>query len=282
MLIVTDPLSLQRQCRDWIMAGETIALVPTMGYLHSGHESLIQKGRESASKLVVSIFVNPTQFGPGEDLAAYPRSPEEDAAKIRARGADVLFLPEPSAMYPEGHATVVETPALAAGLCGVSRPIPLRGVCTVVAKLLLLTGAHVAVFGEKDRQQLTIIRRMAKDLFIPTEIVGMPTVREPDGLALSSRNAYLTPSERAEAPQFAEGLRLAVAAAKAGERSIAVLAGKVRAHWAAHLPAGREDYLEFVHPESLAPLERIDGPFVLAAAVFLGRARLIDNLSTTP
>lgn len=282
MLHLTDPLALQRLCREWEAAGETIALVPTMGYLHAGHESLIQKGRETASKLVVTIFVNPTQFAPNEDLDAYPRSPEEDAARILARGADVLFMPEPEAMYPKGHATIVETPALAAGLCGVSRPTHFRGVCTVVAKLLLLSRAHYAIFGEKDRQQLAIIRRMAKDLFIPVEIMGLPTMREADGLAMSSRNAYLTPQERAEAPQFAEGLRQAVAAGLTGETSPTALAALVRAHWAAHLPAGREDYLAFVDPDSLAPLERITGPFVVAAAMRLGKTRLIDNFLITP
>ncbi len=282
MLTITDPHALQRLCRDWEAEGRTIALVPTMGYLHAGHESLIRKGRELADKLVVSVFVNPTQFGPTEDLAAYPRSPEQDAAVIDAQGADVLFMPEPAAMYPAGHATQVETPALAAGLCGVSRPIHFRGVCTVVAKLLLLSRATHAVFGEKDRQQLAIIRRMAKDLFIPVHIVGMPTVREADGLAMSSRNAYLTPEERAQAPNFAAGLRKAAEAAVSGETSPAALAALTRAYWAAHLPAGREDYLEFVHPDSLAPLERIAGPFVVAAAMHMGKARLIDNLLITP
>ena len=282
MLTVTDPLALQRLCIQWETEGKYIALVPTMGFLHAGHESLIRKGRELADKLIVSVFVNPTQFGPNEDLEAYPRSPEKDAAIIEAAGADVLFMPEPAAMYPEGHATQVETPSLAAGLCGITRPVHFRGVCTVVAKLLLLSRAHFAVFGEKDRQQLAIIRRMAKDLFIPVEIVGMPTVREADGLALSSRNAYLTSEERVHAPSFAAGLRKAVAAVRAGETSVPALAEVIRAHWAEYLPAGREDYLAFVHPDTLSPLDRITGPFVVAAAMYLGKARLIDNMLSTP
>ena len=282
MLTVTDPLALQRLCIQWETEGKNIALVPTMGFLHAGHESLIRKGRELADKLIVSVFVNPTQFGPNEDLEAYPRSPEKDAAIIEAAGADVLFMPEPAAMYPEGHATQVETPSLAAGLCGITRPVHFRGVCTVVAKLLLLSRAHFAVFGEKDRQQLAIIRRMAKDLFIPVEIVGMPTVREADGLAMSSRNAYLTSEERVHAPSFAAGLRKAVAAVRAGETSVPALAEVIRAHWAEYLPAGREDYLAFVHPDTLSPLDRITGPFVVAAAMYLGKARLIDNMLSTP
>ncbi len=282
MLIITDPHELQRLCLEWEGAGERIALVPTMGYLHNGHLSLIRKGRDLGHKLVVSIFVNPTQFGPGEDLNAYPRDPEGDAAKVRALGTDVLFCPTPESMYPEGHDTGIETPSLSSGLCGVARPTHFRGVCTVVNKLFMLARPRFAVFGEKDRQQLTVIRRMAKDLFIPVEVVGGPTVREADGLAMSSRNAYLTPEERAQAPQLAAGLRKAEAAIQAGERSIAALAGLVRAHWAVHLPAGREGYLAFVHPETLVPLERVNGPVVVAAAVRLGKARLIDNFLITP
>ena len=278
MQIFTDPQALAAQCRAWHAAGDDIALVPTMGYYHAGHEDLMTCARGLAKRLVVSLFVNPTQFGPNEDLAAYPRDAERDSAIAAAHGADALFMPEPGAMYTPDHATWVEVPALAKGLCGASRPIHFRGVCTVVLKLLLLTGADVAVFGEKDWQQQAIIRRMVRDLNVPVRIVARPTTREADGLAMSSRNVYLTPEERAVAPQIRAALLAAREAAADGETDVARLRELVLRHWREHLPGGEVDYLEIVHPESLEPLESADGPALMACAVRLGKARLIDNI----
>lgn len=249
-----------------------------MGYLHAGHESLIKKARRDGDKVIVSVFVNPSQFGPNEDLAAYPRDFEHDAATAERLGADILFAPEPSAMYDPGHATWVEVPEMANTMCGLSRPVHFRGVCTVVAKLFMLTLPTFAYFGQKDWQQLAILRRMARDLNIPVTLVGCPTVREESGLALSSRNAYLTPEEHAAAPHLQAGLQLAKRLADSGETDPAKLDAAVRAYWAENMPMGDVDYLVFVHPDTLADLAAIDGPAMTAAAVRLGKARLIDNL----
>ena len=278
MQIFADPQALAAQCRAWHGAGEDIALVPTMGYYHKGHEDLMAHARGLARRLVVSLFVNPAQFGPNEDLAAYPRNAGRDSAIAEAHGADALFMPDPEAMYAEDHASWVEVPSLAKGLCGASRPIHFRGVCTVVLKLFLLSGADVAVFGEKDWQQQAIIRRMVRDLNVPTRIVTRPTTREPDGLAMSSRNVYLTPAERAMAPQIRKALLLAREAVAAGESNPARLRELVLHHWAEQLPLAETDYLEIVHPESLEPLAKVDGPALMACAVKLGKARLIDNI----
>ncbi|MBD5626913.1 MAG: pantoate--beta-alanine ligase [Desulfovibrio sp.] len=278
MQIFTDPQALAAQCRAWHAEGDDIALVPTMGYYHAGHEDLMAYARGLARRLVVSLFVNPAQFGPNEDLAAYPRDAARDTAIAASHGADALFMPEPSAMYAPDHATWVEVPELAKGLCGVDRPIHFRGVCTVVLKLFLLTGADVAVFGEKDWQQQAIIRRMVRDLNVPTRIEARPTTREADGLAMSSRNVYLTPEERAAAPQIRAALLEAREAAAAGETDVARLRELVLARWREKMPAGKPDYLEIVHPESLEPLESVDGPALMACAVKLGKARLIDNI----
>ena len=278
MQIFDKAEDLAAQCRAWHAAGEDIALVPTMGYYHAGHEDLIAHGRGLARRLVVSLFVNPAQFGPGEDLAAYPRDIERDAAIAERLGADALFTPEPAAMYADDHATWVEVPDLAAGLCGRSRPGHFRGVCTVVLKLFNITGADHAVFGLKDWQQQAIIRRMARDLNLPVRIVSRPIVREPDGLALSSRNVYLTPEERAQAPQIRQALLAARSLAKAGERDAGALRRAALEHLERHLPLGRPDYLEIVHPDSLKPLESLDDAALMACAVQLGKARLIDNI----
>lgn len=278
MQIFTNPGQLSAQCDQWHKNGETIALVPTMGYYHKGHEALMDYGRSRGNRLVVSLFVNPAQFGPGEDLEAYPRDLERDSAIAEAHGADVLFTPGPEDMYAPDHAAWVETPDLARGLCGLSRPVHFRGVCTVVLKLLLISRADVAVFGQKDWQQQAIIRRMARDLNVPTEIVARPTVREEDGLALSSRNVYLRPEERAQAPEIRRGLECARKLAQEGEKRAGCLKTAVLARWAEKLPLGRLDYLEIVHPENLEPLDEIEGPALMACAARLGKARLIDNI----
>jgi pantoate--beta-alanine ligase len=248
-----------------------------MGYLHAGHASLMGLARARAEKVVASVFVNPTQFGPGEDLAAYPRDLEHDAAVAEEAGVDVLFAPPAEAMYVPEAATWVEVPELSRHLCGASRPIHFRGVCTIVAKLFLLTTPSLAVFGEKDWQQLAVIRRMTADLGFPVQIIGAPIVREADGLARSSRNVNLTPTERAEAVHLNKGLSLAAARAAAGERDAGRILAEVRAYFGTHIPSGTVDYLECVQPEVISPLTRLDGPALFATAVQFSRARLIDN-----
>lgn len=282
MEILTNPYDLQARAKEWRCSGLRTALVPTMGYFHEGHLTLMDHGRKNADRLMVSLFVNPTQFGPGEDLDTYPRNAERDEALAREHGVDVLFTPTRDSMYAPDHDTWVEVPSLAAGLCGVSRPTFFRGVATVVTKLLILAMPDIAMFGEKDYQQLTLIKRMVRDLMLPTEIVGMPIVREADGLALSSRNAYLTETERAQAPQLYKGLAAARDRVAAGERDITVIRQYVESYYAKNLPLGELDYLEFVDPESLVPMTRADGPCRVAVALRLGKARLIDNLRIDP
>jgi pantoate--beta-alanine ligase len=278
MRILKDPKEFQELCLEWRAEARPLALVPTMGAYHAGHESLMYAARAAGARVLVSLFVNPTQFGPGEDLVAYPRDQERDAELARTAGAEALFMPDPHSMYEEDHATWVDVPALAQTLCGLSRPEHFRGVCTVVLKLLLLSRAQLAFFGEKDWQQLAVIRRMVRDLNVPVEIRSCPVVREADGLALSSRNVYLAPEERAQAPQIQAGLRQARELARQGERSARVLCAAVREHWAERLPAGREEYLKLVHPHSLEDMDIIGEAALMACAVRLGKARLIDNI----
>ena len=228
MQIIHSPEALHSVCAEWRRQGLKTALVPTMGYYHAGHASLISYARSVADKVIVSLFVNPTQFGPNEDLEAYPRDFEKDSALVRELGGDVLYAPEPENMYAPDHATWVEVPALANTLCGLSRPIHFRGVCTVVLKLFMLAQPSLAVFGEKDWQQLAIIKKMVSDLNVPVEVVGRPIVREADGLALSSRNVYLTPEERAQAPQIRKSLEMAAGLA-AGRGGFTVTLGAVAA-----------------------------------------------------
>lgn len=278
MRIVTDPGQFQVLCHQDRCSGLTTALVPTMGYFHAGHLSLMDHARSKAERVYVSLFVNPTQFGPGEDLEAYPRDFDRDASLAEAHGVDMLFAPDPVAVYPPGHATLVKVPALAEHLCGRSRPVHFQGVATVVAKLLILAQPSLAVFGQKDWQQLALIRRMARDLFLPTEIVGRPIVREPDGLAMSSRNVYLSPEERAQAPQIRAGLLLVRESYAAGERDPDALRQVLARHLAERLPLGEPDYLEFVDRDGIQPVPAADDRTLAAAAVRLGRARLIDNI----
>lgn len=282
MQILTDPNALASQCRLWHKEGNTISLVPTMGYYHAGHENLMHEGRKLGDKMVVSLFVNPAQFGPGEDLAAYPRDLERDSAIAEKCGADILFAPEAGALYRPDHATWVEVQDLAKGLCGKSRPVHFRGVCTIVLKLFMLTGADVAVFGRKDWQQQAIIARMVRDLNIPIEIVALPTTREADGLAMSSRNVYLTLEERAAAPAIRKGLLHAAKLVANGEKNGENLRRQILDYWSREFPEGRLDYLSLVDPVSLEPLETIDGPALLACAMHLGAARLIDNILLNP
>lgn len=270
---------LKSLCREWQRQGLRVGLVPTMGFFHAGHASLMRLARPRVDRLVVSLFVNPSQFGPQEDLAAYPRSPERDEAVAAENGADLLYRPAPESMYPPGYDTWVEVPGLAARLCGLSRPTHFRGVCTVVLKLLNLTRPDLAVFGEKDWQQLAVIRRMVRDLNLDVEVLGGPIVREADGLALSSRNSYLTPEERAAAPRFNAGLREGARLYAAGERDPEALRQAILAYWAGNFPQGRVDYLELADGESLERVSRADAQTRALAAMYLGKTRLIDNIS---
>ena len=262
-------------------AGRTVGLVPTMGYLHDGHLSLVRAASEECDVVVVTIFVNPLQFAPGEDLDTYPRDPEGDAEKASSAGATVLFGPSLDEMYPEGRDAVltgVEVPALSSVMEGVSRRTHFGGVCTVVAKLFNIVGPCRAYFGEKDFQQLAIVRRMAEDLSFPVQVVGCPIVRESDGLAMSSRNVYLTDDERAVAPVLQRALRLGAAAVRTGTTN----ADEVRTVMRAELetaPLGEVDYVEVADPRTLQPLRHADERSRLFAAVRFGRARLIDNVS---
>ena len=278
MQIITDPRAFQDACLELGQKGLSSALVPTMGALHEGHKSLMNAGRKLADTLVVSIFVNPTQFGPNEDFNSYPRNFSHDCEIARACGADILFAPESAAMYAPDHATWVEVPSLADTLCGASRPGHFRGVCTVVLKLFNLARPTIALFGEKDRQQLCIIKKMAADLDLTLEVRGCPTVREADGLALSSRNQYLSAEERRQAVHIIKGLHLAEGLRRKGETSSTVLETAVRAYWRVHIPGGVVDYLDFVHPSSLARLSVLGDSAIAAAAVKFSRARLIDNI----
>ena len=278
MQVVSSPQELAEICAEWHKQGQKIALVPTMGYCHAGHEALMSRGREQADRLVVSIFVNPSQFGPNEDLSRYPRDMERDLAIASAHGADLVFTPEASDMFPEGYATWVELSGMAGTLCGLSRPVHFRGVCTVVLKLFLLTMADFAFFGEKDWQQQAILRRMAKDLNLSVKVEACPTVREADGLALSSRNVYLSDDERKQAPGIRRALLSARDKVQRGEKNASMLVNAVLDDWKESMPNAVPDYVSVVDPETLAPVEQLDGPALMACAVKLGNARLIDNI----
>jgi pantoate--beta-alanine ligase len=258
--------------------GKRLAFVPTMGFLHEGHLSLMREGRRRAELVAVSIFVNPTQFGPREDLSRYPRDLQGDAEKCESAGVGMLFAPPADAMYPEGFQTFVEVTEVSRGLCGEKRPGHFRGVATVVAKLFNIVRPDVAVFGEKDYQQLQVIKALNRDLCFGIEIVGAPTVREPDGLAMSSRNSYLSPSERAQALSLSRGLREAQQLARSGVLEARELVRAVRRELEA---AGvREDYVEVVDASTLEPLARCEPgrPARALVAAYVGQTRLIDNV----
>ncbi len=281
MEVVRETAVLRRILGGWRRAGAKVALVPTMGALHEGHLALVRHGREIAGRLVVSIFVNPAQFAPGEDFERYPRDEAGDLTRLEALGVDLAYLPDIGAMYAADHATWVVVEGPARGLCAEARPHFFRGVATVVAKLFNRVQPDLAIFGEKDYQQLLVVRRMVRDLDMPVEIVGHPTVREPDGLAMSSRNAYLSPEERRVAPELHRVLR-DTAEALADGRPAAPLLAAARARL---LAAGftAVDYLEMRDAESLEPLEAVGTcPARLLAAARLGATRLIDNLAVAP
>ncbi|MDQ1343051.1 MAG: Pantothenate synthetase [Pseudomonadota bacterium] len=278
MQTITRIADMRALVRDWRFAREGIAFVPTMGNLHAGHASLIGAAHLHGRRVVASVFVNPLQFGPNEDYAAYPRTPDEDAALLEAQGVDVLFLPTVDEMYPQGVAgsTIVDVPELSGILCGAVRPGHFQGVATVVVKLLNLVQPDVGIFGEKDYQQLTIIRRSIEDLCLPVRIVGAPTVRADDGLALSSRNRYLNPQERAIAPEVYRALDRARRRLESGDSDVA---GIEREGLAALVKAGfRPDYFEVRMAGTLAKPHGQNVDVVVLTAARLGRARLIDNV----
>jgi pantoate--beta-alanine ligase len=280
--LIKTPAEMRARADAWRAAGKRIAFVPTMGYLHQGHVSLLEEGRRRGDVLVLSIFVNPTQFGPKEDLSRYPRDLDGDLAKAERAGVDAAYVPDAAAMYPPGYQTFVEVEELQKGLCGASRPGHFRGVATVVLKLFHAVQPHVALFGRKDYQQLQVLSRMARDLDLGVEVVGLPIVREADGLAMSSRNAYLSGDERLRALALSRALLAARETFEQGERDAARLVDCARA--TLHLTPGvRLDYLELRDAESLEELHgRVTRPAVMALAAFVGTTRLIDNQRLDP
>ncbi|MCX6577808.1 MAG: pantoate--beta-alanine ligase [Candidatus Aminicenantes bacterium] len=258
-------------------AGRTIGLVPTMGFLHEGHFSLVRAARKKADVTVVSIFVNPAQFGPKEDLKTYPRDLNRDSVMLEKEGVDYVFHPEAGEMYPHGYKTYVEVRDLQEKLCGRSRPEHFRGVCTVVLKLFQIVGPDIAFFGQKDAQQAIILRKMAQDLNLDVQVEIMPIVREADGLAMSSRNTYLSPEERAAALVLAKSLEAAKRQIDHGERRAGVILGGMKA-MIGEEPLARIDYVEAVDMEDLDPVKKIVKGTLIALAVFIGPTRLIDNM----
>ncbi len=280
MEIITEPLVMQAQAQEWRAQGKKVVLVPTMGFFHQGHLSLMEYGRTVGDRLVVSLFVNPAQFGPHEDYQSYPRDLERDTDLVRQVGADVLYRPRADAMYPEGYQTFVTVEHLSEGLCGASRPGHFLGVATVVLKLFNQVLPDAAIFGEKDYQQLVIIRRMVADLNLSTEVLGRPIVREPDGLAMSSRNTYLQPEERASALCLYRALQAARELVASGENSRDRILMAVK-QIITSTPHTAIDYVALVEPETLMEVEAIRGSARLALAVWVGKARLIDNTLLT-
>jgi len=276
MKIIREPQAMQGLAEELRGQGRRIALVPTMGYLHEAHLSLMREGKKRADTLVVSVFVNPTQFGPQEDLGAYPRDFEQDKSFMQEVGVDLVFCPTDKGMYPDGYQTYLTVEEVTRTLCGRSRPIHFRGVATVVTKLFHIVKPHVALFGKKDFQQLVVIQRMVKDLNLDIEIVGCPIVREPDGLAMSSRNKYLSPDERKEALALKKVLDRVRELYRNGERSAQVLVGEAHRILGLH-PRIRADYISLCDAGTLTDVETIEGETVLAIAAFVGNTRLLDN-----
>lgn len=280
LLRFETPAPLRDQVRAWRDRGETTVLVPTMGALHAGHCALVTHAKKLGRRVVASIFVNPTQFGPTEDFSRYPRGLEADLRALVESGADIAYLPDVATMYPAGFTTRIEPGVLSEGLCGEFRPGHFSGVATVVTKLLNQVGPDIALFGEKDFQQLQVIRRVVHDLDIPVAIHGMPTVREPDGLALSSRNRYLSEGERLIAPRLHAVLTDIAHRFAAGEEVSPLLARERATLEAAGFSPVQ--YLEIRDAETLAPVSRLERPARVLAAAYLGQTRLIDNLGIVP
>lgn len=278
MRIVESIKDVRATVKEWKAKGLKVGFVPTMGYLHEGHESLIRKASEENDRVVVSIFVNPIQFGPKEDLSTYPRDLERDSKVCESAGADIIFHPENEEMYFKDFSTFVDMNGLTAELCGKSRPTHFRGVCTVVTKLFNIVAPDRAYFGEKDAQQLAVIKRMVRDLNIDIEIIGCPIVREKDGLAKSSRNTYLSVEERNAATILNKSLTLAKEKIQAGERDSEIIIKLIEEVINSEKLA-RIDYIEVVDSLSMEKVERIEKSVLVAIAVFIGKTRLIDNFT---
>jgi len=276
MEVIQKPEEMQKRSLELRSQGKTIGFVPTMGYFHEGHLSLMRRARQECDVVVISIYVNPLQFGPREDFDRYPRDLQRDLKMAEEVGVDIVFAPSDEDMYPEGYQTFVEVTELTRSLEGFYRPGHFRGVTTVVAKLFNIVLPHKAYFGEKDFQQLRVVQRMVRDLNFPIEIVPCPTVRETDGLAMSSRNTYLNPEERKAATVLHQALKAADELFKSGERNVANLKAKV---WEvlAMEPLARPQYVEIVDTQTLEPVFVVDRPAVILLAVFIGQARLIDE-----
>jgi len=270
------------EAREWRRAaGGSVGLVPTMGFLHAGHLSLVERARRENDRVAASLFVNPKQFGPSEDLARYPRDLARDMRLLEEGGCDLLFAPDALEMYPAGFETAVDAGSVSAPLEGARRPGHFRGVATVVLKLFGILQPDRAYFGQKDAQQLAVMRKMTRDLDVPVEIVACPTVREADGLAMSSRNVYLDPDDRRAAPVLYRALSAARDRWTAGERDAEALRQAMRAVLEAE-PRARADYVSVADPETCRELDRVEGPALLSLAAFVGKARLIDNIVVGP
>lgn len=277
---IHEPSAIGRRCESLRREGKTIGLVPTMGAFHEGHLSLMRIARAENDVVIVSIFVNPIQFARDEDFDSYPRDLQDDLAQAERAGVDLVFTPSAEAIYPDGFQTYVDVTEITDGLCGASRPGHFRGVTTIVTKLFNLVRPHRAYFGQKDYQQSAVVRRLVDDLNLDLEIVLLPTIREADGLAMSSRNVRLTPEERQAACVLYASLRLTEERVEAGERNTKVLLDEMRTMIETE-PLARIDYVALCDPETLKPLDQIEGPMLAAIAVRFGETRLIDNLLIT-
>lgn len=276
MEIYSEIAKVRAQVTEWKKAGMTIGLVPTMGYLHEGHMSLIDAAKKENDRVVVSIFVNPMQFGPNEDLASYPRDLEKDANLCETAGVDLIFHPQPEEMYAPGFCSYVDMDGLTKELCGKSRPIHFRGVQTVVLKLFHIVTPDRAYFGQKDAQQLAVIKRMVKDLNVGTEIIGCPIVREEDGLAKSSRNTYLNTQERQAALVLSRSLQAGKELTESGEKDVSAIKRAITQEIEKE-PMAKIDYVDVVDFETITPIDTMSGTVLVAIAVFIGKTRLIDN-----
>ncbi|MDD6088667.1 MAG: pantoate--beta-alanine ligase [Desulfovibrionaceae bacterium] len=276
MQVFSTVEEIRKIVKGWRREGLSVGLVPTMGFLHEGHRSLIDCAVRENDRVVVSVFVNPIQFGPNEDLASYPRNLEADTILCEKAGAHALFHPAPEEMYLPGFCTFVDVPDLSRFLCGKTRPTHFRGMCTVVSKLFHIVMPDRAYFGQKDAQQLAIVRRMVRDLQFDIQIVGCPIIREPDGLAKSSRNTYLNPEERRAAVVLSRAVALGREMMEHGERSAAAVESAMKC-LIEQEPLARIDYVTVADAQSMTPVERIEGPVLCAMAVYIGTTRLIDN-----
>jgi pantoate--beta-alanine ligase len=281
MEIIRAAIDMHKHAEHIRQIGKKIAFVPTMGFFHEGHLSLMRKGRKLCDELIISIFVNPTQFGPNEDFDTYPRNFERDLELAQKEGVDIVFAPTDKELYFENFQTYVKLENLSNHLCGLSRPVFFTGVATVVTKLFNIVKPHVAIFGQKDYQQLLIIRQMVRDLNFEIEIVGAPTVRESDGLAMSSRNDYLTPAQRPAALSLYKSLIQAQALVKNGVREVVTILHAVKEQITSHAET-EIDYVSLCDPENLIEVESIDRPVIMALAVKVGKTRLIDNMILKP